>query len=102
MLKLPYIAVRELVFSLWRRVRFGPIDPAWSWRTSTVRDVLAALTDEVIAEIQRRNRCYVSGAAWKGKKIMRVSISSGETDFDAIDLLAEETLAAWRKVRERA
>ncbi|MEZ5927625.1 MAG: pyridoxal-dependent decarboxylase [Parvularculaceae bacterium] len=66
------------------------------------RETQARLTDEVIAEIQRRNRCYVSGAAWKGKKIMRVSISSGETDFDAIDLLAEETLAAWRKVRERA
>lgn len=48
MLKLPIIAVRELVRSLWRRIRFGPADSAVPWCTSTMRDVLAALTDEVI------------------------------------------------------
>ncbi|MCB1261594.1 MAG: alpha/beta hydrolase [Acidimicrobiales bacterium] len=84
MLKLPYIAVRELVFSLWRRVRFGPVDPAWSWRTSTVRDVLAALTDEVIAVppwlIPFVNRFVASGTPMSLGRVVRV----GKADLDGV------------------
>ena len=84
MLKLPVIAVRELVRSLWRRVRFGPVDPAWSWRTSTMRDVLAALTDEVIMVppwvVPLLNRFIVSGTPLSLGRVVRV----GKADLDGV------------------
>ena len=84
MLKLPIIAVRELVRSLWRRIRFGPVDPAWSWRTSTMRDVLAALTDEVIMVppwiVPQLNRFIVSGTPVSLGRVVRV----GKADLDGV------------------
>lgn len=84
MLKLPIIAVRELVLSLWRRIRFGPVDPAWSWRTSTMRDVLAALTDEVIMVppwiVPQLNRFIVSGTPLSLGRVVRV----GKADLDGV------------------
>lgn len=84
MLKLPIIAIRELVLSLWRRIRFGPADPAWSWRTSTVRDVLAALTDEVIAvppwTVPLINRFVVSGTPMSLGRVVRL----GKADLDGV------------------
>jgi monoterpene epsilon-lactone hydrolase len=84
MLKLPIIAIQALVVSLWRRVRFGPVDPAWSWRTSTMRDVLAALTDEVIAvppwAIPILNRFVVSGAPMSLGRVVRL----GKADLDGV------------------
>lgn len=84
MLKLPVIAVRELVLSLLRRIRYGPVDPAWSWRTSTMRDVLAALTDEVIAVppwiIPMLNRFVVSGTPMSLGRVIRL----GKADLDGV------------------
>lgn len=84
MLKLPVIAIRELVLSLWRRVRFGPADPAWSWRTSTMRDVLAALTDEVIGVppwiVPILNKFIVSGTPMSLGRVVRL----GKADLDGV------------------
>jgi acetyl esterase/lipase len=84
MLKLPIIALRELVLSLWRRVRVGPVDPAWSWRTSTMRDVLAALTDEVITVppwvVPLLNRFIVSGTPLSLGRVVRL----GKADLDGV------------------
>lgn len=84
MLKLPIIALRELFRSLWRRIRVGPADPAWSWRTSTVRDVLAALTDQVIAVppwiVPILNRFIVSGTPVSLGRVVRV----GKADLDGV------------------
>jgi acetyl esterase/lipase len=84
MLKLPVIAIRELVLSLWRRVRYGPVDPAWSWRTSTMRDVLAALTDEVIAVppwvVPILNKFVVSGTPMSLGRVVRL----GKADLDGV------------------
>lgn len=59
----------------------------------------ARLTDQVIGELQRENRSFVSGADWKGRRILRVSIISGETTEGHIEALAESIIAAWRRVR---
>ncbi|MFZ4519255.1 MAG: alpha/beta hydrolase [Microthrixaceae bacterium] len=84
MLKLPIIAVRALLVSLWRRIRFGPVDPAWSWRTSTMRDVLAALTDEVILLppwiVPLLNRFIVSGTPVSLGRVVRL----GKADLDGV------------------
>lgn len=84
MLKLPIIAIRALVQSLWRRVRMGPVDPAWSWRTSTMRDVLAALTDEVIMVppwiVPILNRFIVSGTPVSLGRVVRL----GKADLDGV------------------
>lgn len=57
------------------------------------------LADKVIEQIQKRNRCFVAGAEWKGRKILRISIISADTDIEHVDLLADEIIAAWRAVR---
>ncbi len=59
----------------------------------------ARLTEDVVAAVQKENRSYVGPATWKGRRIMRVSVISGETEEANIDILAETTLAAWRRIR---
>jgi len=65
------------------------------------RNDRAALTDEVIAEIQRENTSFVSGADWKGRRILRVSVIARETDARHIAALGDSILRAWRAVRDR-
>lgn len=57
-----------------------------------------ALTDAVIAEIQRENTSFVSGAQWRGRRIMRVSVIARETDAGDMANLADSILRAWRRV----
>lgn len=73
-------------------IGFGETEPM------TERD---ALTGEVIAEIQRENTSFVSGAHWKGRGIMRVSVISRETDIPHMEQLADSIIRAWHKVKAR-
>ncbi len=59
------------------------------------------LTDAVIAEVQRENTSFVSGADWKGRRIMRVSVIARETDSAEIASLADSIVRAWRRVSQR-
>jgi glutamate/tyrosine decarboxylase-like PLP-dependent enzyme len=59
------------------------------------------LTDAVIAEVQRENTQFVSGADWKGRRIMRVSVIARETDAAAIESLADSIVGAWRRVSQQ-
>ena len=56
------------------------------------------LTDQVIAEIQTENTSFVEGATWKGRRIMRVSITSRETRKEDVDRLGRSIVRAWEKV----
>ncbi len=58
-----------------------------------------ALTNAVIAEVQRENTSFVGGATWKGRAILRVSVISRETDIAHMDQLAASILRAWEKVK---
>nr|WP_255500705.1 aspartate aminotransferase family protein [Caulobacter sp. 17J80-11] len=61
-----------------------------------------ALTDRTIARIQREGVCYVGGAAWAGKRILRVSVINAATSERDIDVSAEAIISAWRAERAGA
>ena len=44
-----------------------------------------AFTREVIARVQRDGTCWLGGSVWKGRAVMRVSISGETTTTDDID-----------------
>lgn len=58
-----------------------------------------AATEAVIAKVQQGGVCWVGGAAWRGDWVMRISVSSGETTADDVDMSADAIIAAWREVR---
>jgi glutamate/tyrosine decarboxylase-like PLP-dependent enzyme len=58
-----------------------------------------ALTDRTIARIQRDGVCFVGGANWRGRQIVRVSVISANTTDADIDRSAEAILSAWRAER---
>ncbi|MBX2838392.1 MAG: aspartate aminotransferase family protein [Gammaproteobacteria bacterium] len=55
-------------------------------------------TDAVIEALQSENKSFVSGADWRGYRIMRVSIISEGTSDTDIDQLTNSIVAAWRKL----
>lgn len=55
-----------------------------------------ALTERTIARIQREGVCFVGGAVWRGRQIVRVSVISENTTDADIDRSAEAILSAWR------
>lgn len=58
-----------------------------------------ALTQRAIARIQDEGECFVGGAVWGGRQIIRVSvIGAGTTEAD-IDRSAAAILSAWRAER---
>lgn len=54
-----------------------------------------AATETVIKKIQKRNKVFVEGSLWRGQKVMRISIISGETKDDDITLLINEIKHCW-------
>jgi glutamate/tyrosine decarboxylase-like PLP-dependent enzyme len=58
-----------------------------------------ALTDRTIARVQRDGVCFVGGANWRGRQIIRVSVISENTTDADIDRSAEAILSAWRAER---
>jgi hypothetical protein len=56
-----------------------------------------ATTQAVLDRVQTRGRVYPSHGLWRGRKIIRCSISNHATDRADIDVLVEELLAALRE-----
>ncbi len=56
------------------------------------------LTDAVIEQLARDNRAFVEGADWNGRKILRVSVISRQTDREDIEHLGRSIIDAWRRV----
>lgn len=63
-------------------VRFGDCDTA---------------TEAVIKKLQMRNKVFAEGSMWRGQKVMRISIISGETKEADIELLISEIKSCWTK-----
>lgn len=59
-----------------------------------------ALTARTIARIQREGECFVGGASWRGRQIIRISVISAPTTDADIDRSADAILRAWRAERE--
>jgi glutamate/tyrosine decarboxylase-like PLP-dependent enzyme len=59
-----------------------------------------ALTSETIARIQAAGVCYVGGARWREREVMRVSVIAWATTEEDIDLSVDSMIAAWRDVQQ--
>lgn len=58
-------------------------------------------TRSVIAKVQSDGVCFVGGAQWRGKAIMRISVTNENTTEADVDRSVEAMLSAWRSVRSR-
>ncbi len=56
-------------------------------------------TRAVLAKVQENGRVFPSHGVWKGRQIIRVSISNHKTQAGDIDLLVAEIADAWQSVR---
>jgi glutamate/tyrosine decarboxylase-like PLP-dependent enzyme len=61
-----------------------------------------AATRDVIAAVQADNVAFLGGADWRGRWVMRCSVSSSATDEAAADATVDSVLQCWRKVRVAA
>jgi glutamate/tyrosine decarboxylase-like PLP-dependent enzyme len=53
-----------------------------------------AETDRVIAEVQREGTCWLGGTTWRGRRLMRVSVSNFSTTEDDVDASVASVLRA--------
>ncbi len=58
-------------------------------------------TRAVIARVQEGGIAFVGGSEWRGRWIMRISVTSENTTEADVDRSAEAMLEAWRAVRGR-
>lgn len=58
-----------------------------------------ALTDAVIAQVQREGECFVGGARWRGRWVMRISVIGYSTTIDDAERSVAALLRAWDAVR---
>lgn len=58
-----------------------------------------ALTKRTIARIQREGVCFVGGANWRGREIIRISVCGMNTTEEDADISADAILSAWRAER---
>lgn len=74
-------------------VRFG---------TDASADEGDRLTLATIARVQADGRCYVGGAQWQGRWVMRVSVIGFDTEEGDVLQAADAMAAAWQAVRSQA
>jgi len=53
-----------------------------------------ARTDAVVKEVQREGTCWCGGTTWRGRRAMRISVSSWATTEDDVERSARAMLAA--------
>jgi glutamate/tyrosine decarboxylase-like PLP-dependent enzyme len=56
-------------------------------------------TEAVIARVQQDGVCFAGGASWHGDWVMRISVTSGATRREDIEVSAQAIIGAWRAVR---
>ena len=74
-------------------------------RLGTDLDGVAAadlMTRAAIASIQADGVCFLGGAQWRGRWIVRISISGYATTQADVDRSAAAIIKAWRTVRANA
>lgn len=60
-----------------------------------------ALTSETVAELQRRGTLFAGTAKWRGRQVMRFSVSNYQTDAEQAEIDAAAIIDAYRAVRGR-
>jgi glutamate/tyrosine decarboxylase-like PLP-dependent enzyme len=61
-----------------------------------------ALTRATLAAVQADGVAYPSGGRWRGREIIRISVSAGPTTLADGARTAQAVVAAWRRVNARA
>ncbi len=60
------------------------------------------LTQEVIALVQKDGRIFAGGAVWRGRQVMRLSVSNWQTDEEEAELAADAVLSAYERAVDGA
>lgn len=60
------------------------------------------LTRELIASVQDEGHCFVGGAEWRGRWVMRLSVINAATSEAEAMRSADAIAAAWRALRDRS
>jgi len=71
-------------------VRFGEAEPG---------ELGDRMTLETVRRLQTDNICFAGDARWRGRAILRISVSSMATMTDDADRACDAILAAWRAVQ---
>ena len=58
------------------------------------------LTRAVVARVQASGVCMLGGSEWRGRQVLRVSVSGARTTLHDMDLSADAILAAWCAIRD--
>ena len=61
-----------------------------------------ALTRDVVRRVQEDGTCWLGGSTWRGKAVMRISVSNWATTEADGDLSVEAILRSYREARGRA
>lgn len=73
--------------------------------TVAINQLLVAFGDSdeetraVIARMQQDNAVFAGGSAWRGRWVLRLSLTSAAIQAPDVDRLAEAIISAWRSVR---
>jgi glutamate/tyrosine decarboxylase-like PLP-dependent enzyme len=59
------------------------------------------ITTKTIARIQQDGVCFAGGAKWRGRQIMRISVTGGETTDDDGKISAQAMIKAYRIARQQ-
>jgi len=58
-----------------------------------------AVTDAVIAAVQAEGTLWAGGSLWRGRRVMRLSVSDAATTVDDIDAAVDAIVTCWEAVR---
>ena len=61
-----------------------------------------ALTDAVVARVQDEGTCWLAGSAWRGRRVMRVSLVNWSTDDEDVERTLDAVARCWAQVRADA
>jgi glutamate/tyrosine decarboxylase-like PLP-dependent enzyme len=56
------------------------------------------LTDEVARRLQAEGTCWAGGSTWRGRRVLRISVSNWSTTENDIDRSAEAILGIWERI----
>ncbi|NTV38888.1 MAG: hypothetical protein HGA51_02880 [Demequinaceae bacterium] len=60
------------------------------------------MTDAVVAAIQAEGTLWAGASTWKGRRIMRLSVSDASTTTDDIDASVVAIVECWQAVLARS
>jgi glutamate/tyrosine decarboxylase-like PLP-dependent enzyme len=60
------------------------------------------LTQRTIGALQRQGDLFAGGATWRGRQVLRLSVTNHQTDLNEATRSADTIIAAYRAARQSA